>query len=100
MLRNSGSPVLYLDWDAGQRDILDLVQWLNEEHHAARSADVVDLSSRIASYGLAFRMQSAVRDAVDLSKETAGTKRLCGLDDKISARFGAHCLMLFHRWFS
>ena len=93
MLRNTGSPVLYLDGAVGQRDILDLVQGLNEEHRAARGADVDDLSSRIASYELAFRMQSAVPEAVDLSKETAATKRLYGLDDKISARFGAHCLM-------
>jgi len=93
MLRNTGSPLLYLDRSAGQRDILNLVQGLNQEHRAARGADVDDLSARIAAYELAFRMQSAVPDVVDLNKETAATKRLYGLDDKISARFGAHCLM-------
>jgi hypothetical protein len=98
VLRTAGSPVLYLDGpkDRGgpdQRAVLDLVQWLNEEHRAARGADVDDLSSRIASYELAFRMQSAVPDAVDLSKETAATKRLYGLDDKLSAKFGICCLI-------
>jgi uncharacterized protein (DUF1501 family) len=98
MLRNTGSPVLYLDAPekrsrSGQREILDLVQSLNEDHRSARGADVDDLSARIASYELAFRMQSAVPDAVDVSRETAATKRLYGLEDKISARFGAHCLM-------
>jgi len=98
VLRNAGSPVLYLDapdapTPAGQRKILDMVQWLNAEHRAARGQDVDDLSSRIASYELAFRMQSAVPDAVDLTKETKATKDLYGLGDPVSARFGANCLM-------
>jgi uncharacterized protein (DUF1501 family) len=98
VLRNAGSPVLYLDAPgkstaSGQREVLDLVQWLNGEHRAARGQDVDDLSSRIASYELAFRMQSAVPDAVDLAKETKATKDLYGLGDPLSARFGTNCLM-------
>src|SRR5262249_56142459 len=54
---------------------------------------VADVSTRIASYELAFRMQSAVPDAVDLSKETRATKKLYGLDDPMSARFGTSCLL-------
>jgi hypothetical protein len=73
--------------------VLDLVQWLNAEHRAARGRDVDDLSSRIASYELAFRMQSAVPDAVDLARETRATRALYGLDDPSSARFGADCLI-------
>jgi uncharacterized protein (DUF1501 family) len=104
VLRNAGSPILYLAAPAnndasgpgtgeGQREVLDLVQWLNRKHQAARGEDVDDLSSRIASYELAFRMQSAVPDAVDLSKVTKATKELYGLGDPVSARFGANCLM-------
>jgi uncharacterized protein (DUF1501 family) len=98
MLRNAGSPVLYLDSPEGnrntnQRDVIDLVQSLNDEHRATRGTDVDDLSARIASYELAFRMQSAVPDAVDLAKETAATKRLYGLDEPISAKFGTDCLI-------
>jgi uncharacterized protein (DUF1501 family) len=98
VLRNDGSPVLYLEAAgggaaAGQRDVVDLVQWLNQEHRTARGADVDDLSSRIASYELAFRMQSAVPDAVDLARETRATKELYGLNDPISARFGTDCLL-------
>ncbi len=109
LLRNSGSPVLYLDAPAphpspsplggegfgvrNPRDVLDLVQGLNAEHRAARGADVDDLSSRIASYELAFRMQSAVPEAVDLARETEATKRLYGLDDRMSAKFGTDCLI-------
>jgi hypothetical protein len=102
VLRNAGPPVLYLD-PAGQhkgaagrgRDVLEMVQWLNREHKAARGEGtaVDDLSSRIASYELAFRMQGAVPEAVDLNSETEATRRLYGLDDPISAKFGADCLM-------
>jgi uncharacterized protein (DUF1501 family) len=103
VLRNAGSPVLYLHEPAHrakeeergreQRDILDMVQWLNGEHRAARGRDVDDLSSRIAAYELAFRMQSAVPDAVDLTKETRATKERYGLNDPLSARFGTDCLI-------
>ena len=98
MLRNAGSPVLYLDAPSdgtsnGQREMLDMVQWLNKEHKAARGADVDDLSSRIASYELAYRMQSAVPDAVDLGKEPEAIKELYGLNDPLSARFGTGCLL-------
>ena len=77
----------------GQREVVDLVQSLNREHRAARGEDVDDLSSRIASYELAFRMQSAVPDAVDLGKESKATKELYGLGDSVSAKFGTDCLI-------
>jgi hypothetical protein len=98
VLRNAGSPVLYLDSRGrGGRDVLDLVQWLNHDHAAARGAgsgaEVDDLSSRIAAYELAFRMQSAVPEAVDLGRESPATRALYGLDDPIAGRFGASCLI-------
>jgi uncharacterized protein (DUF1501 family) len=98
VLRNAGSPVLYLDAPkgvpaSGKRDVLELVQWLNREHRAARGPEVDDLSSRIASYELAFRMQSAVPDAVNLTRETKATKELYGLNDPLSAKFGMDCLI-------
>src|SRR5262249_52786160 len=97
VLRNAGSPVLYLDAPGGtaadQREVLDLVQWLNRDHAASRGPDVDELNSRIAAYELAFRMQSAVPEAVDLTQETAATRRLYGLDDPVSARFGTSCLL-------
>ena len=40
-----------------------------------------ELSARIASYELAFRMQAEAPEAVDLSRETEETKRLYGLDE-------------------
>ncbi|HLH53658.1 MAG TPA: DUF1501 domain-containing protein [Verrucomicrobiae bacterium] len=95
ILRNSGSPVLYLkgaNQGLEQRRILDMAQWLNREHEAARPGDTADLDARITSYELAFRMQSAVPDAVDLSKESEATRELYGVDDEISGTYGRACL--------
>jgi hypothetical protein len=68
-----------------QRALLDYVQWLNQRHHEARAEDS-QLEARIASYELAFRMQSAAPEAVDLSRETQATRDLYG------PGFGATCL--------
>ena len=69
------------------------MQSQNREHRAARGADTDDLSSRIAAYELAFRMQSAVPEAVDLSRESRATKALYGLGDSVAPGFGASCLI-------
>jgi uncharacterized protein (DUF1501 family) len=98
VLRNTGSPLLYLDPPAGrsaddQRKIIDFTQSLNRAHAAARAGEADDLSARIASYELAFRMQAAVPDAVDLTTETKATKEMYGVDDPVSGRFGTFCLL-------
>ena len=46
-----------------------------------------ELSARIATYELAFRMQQHAPEAVDLARETAATKAAYGLDDKRCAHF-------------
>src|SRR5690349_15422820 len=76
------APVLDLRPSEGasaQRTKLDFVQELNRRHLAERGEDQ-DLEARIASYELAYRMQAAAPDAVDLARETAETRRLYGLD--------------------
>jgi uncharacterized protein (DUF1501 family) len=98
MLRGAGSPVLYLDRPKGNatrgsRAVIEMAQWLNREHRDARGQGVDDLSARIASYELAFRMQGAVPEAVDVARESAATRRLYGLDDSVSGRFGLNCLI-------
>jgi uncharacterized protein (DUF1501 family) len=55
--------------------------------------DGTDLSARIASYELAFRMQQHAPEAVDLCRETAETKALYGVDDPATAEFGTRCLL-------
>jgi hypothetical protein len=60
-----------------QREQLDLVRALNEEHLAARKADA-QLEARVRTFELAFRMQAEATDAFDLSRETHKTRELYG----------------------
>ena len=67
-----------------QRGTLDFAQWLNERHRSSRPGDS-DLEARIASYELAFRMQSTAPEAVDLASESKATRDLYG------SGFGERC---------
>ena len=94
-LRKGASPILNLKPPAEvsperQRRTLDLLRSMNET--GLDSSDS-ELSARIASYELAFRMQSHAPEAVDLSRETAAMRSAYGLDDKRSADFGTRCLL-------
>jgi hypothetical protein len=51
------------------------------------------IESAIANYELAFRMQTAVPELMDISRETAATRRLYGLDDRVTERYGHQCLI-------
>jgi hypothetical protein len=82
-----GSPEFSL---AQQRRTLDLLRVMNQTN---LDASDTELSARIASYELAFRMQSEAPEAVDLSRETAETRALYGLDDPKTAEFGTRCLL-------
>jgi hypothetical protein len=50
------------------------------------------LAARIKSYELAFRMQTAVPEALRFSDENEETRRLYGLDQDITRPFGEVCL--------
>jgi len=78
--------------EAEQRGKLDFLNELNRAHAASRRAQT-ELEARIASYELAFRMQAEAPEAVDLSKETAATQQLYGIDEKETADFGRMCLL-------
>ncbi len=75
---------------ARQRRTLDLLRSMDE---SGRDTDDTEVSARIASYELAFRMQSEAPDAVDLSRESAETRNLYGLDDPATNDFGTRCLL-------
>jgi hypothetical protein len=75
-----------------QRDQLNTLDALNELHHRGRPDDS-QLSARIASFELAFRMQIQAPEAFDVELETPETKKLYGLDDKMTETFGRQCLM-------
>jgi hypothetical protein len=75
-----------------QQAKLAMLQEINRQHQRNREVDT-ELEARIHSYELAFRMQSAAPEAVDLSQETEDTKAMYGLDDKETASFGKNCLL-------
>ena len=74
LFRSGPEPIVNLEPPAGmsfsrQRGMLDLLRSMNEQD--LDPADT-ELSARIASYELAFRMQSSAPEAVDLSRESDG----------------------------
>ena len=97
VFRASGTPILDLKpadgvSDEGQKQDLAFLGKLNAEHLAARPGDT-DLEARIAAYELAYRMQMTAPEAVDLSRESAATRALYGLDSPRTADFGRKCLL-------
>ncbi len=95
LLRPGANPILHLKPPAGmtpqrQRRMLDFLQQMNELD--AEPGDT-EAAARIGSYELAFRMQSAAPEAVDLTRETEATRKLYGLDQKRTAEFGTRCLL-------
>jgi hypothetical protein len=97
LLRSAGSPILDLkrpdDYsDGGQRDLLDTLQDYNRDHYDLCGGNSL-LASRIASYELAYKMQSTAPEAIDLADETPATLALYGLDRDVTRPFGRQCLL-------
>ena len=74
------------------REGLALLDRMNRDHRKGREADT-RLDARIASYELAARLQLSAPEALDLSRESAATKALYGLDDPSTEDFGRNCLV-------
>ena len=75
-----------------QRRLLDAMKEANQQHFAGRN-DNSELSARISSYELAYRMQEHAPEAVDLAQESEETKQLYGMDQPDTEEFGRRCLM-------
>jgi hypothetical protein len=75
-----------------QEQYLELTQMLNRRHQESRSSSL-DLDARIQNFELAANMQVEAMQQVDLSVESAATKKLYGLDNKITEKFGKQCLI-------
>jgi hypothetical protein len=93
LFRNQGEPVLNLTNPGGlppalQRKGLDALREINDEHY--RAIGDPEINSRIASYELAFRMQSAAPELIDLSKETRETLEMYGVGRPDKAISGTH----------
>ena len=78
--------------DSAQRRQLDFIAGLDADHQARHPAEA-DLLGRISSFELAYRMQMAAPEAVDISGEKRATKLLYGLDDIKSRSYGTQLLM-------
>jgi len=97
VLRAAGDPILDLNRPSGisremQRDVLDAIGDVNEAHRKPRG-DNSNLAARIASYELAYQMQSTAPEVVDISKEPAHIREMYGLDDPKTKDFGYRCLL-------
>jgi len=96
-LRTRGAPIQNLQRPDGlssrqQRIILDQLRQWNMAHRESRVGDS-RLDARIANYELAYRMQSAAPDLIDLSQETKATRKMYGLESEPTGGFGKMCLM-------
>jgi hypothetical protein len=93
LFRNKGEPVLNLNNPEGLDDILqkktiDALRDLNQQRHAEIKDP--EINSRIASYELAYRMQSAAPELIDLSGETKETLEMYGVGREDNPIQGPH----------
>jgi hypothetical protein len=96
-LRPGKAPVLHLAPpvrmdEQDQFAVLDFLRQENEEHRALRLMDD-ELTARINSYELAYRMQTAAPQLVDLGQESHATLKQYGVGDKDTNEFGTRCLL-------
>jgi hypothetical protein len=96
VMRSNGVPILDLNPPPGmsvatQRRLLDRLLEKNRVHQEPRQ-DNSNLAARIASYELAFKMQTSAPEAVDLEAETKATHELYGMDNPRTEDFGRKCL--------
>ncbi len=94
--RAGKDPVLYLTNPEGvsphvRRDMLDALGKLNG-YQAEQQLDP-EIDARVAQAEMAFRMQTSVPDATDLSSETEETFQLYGPDSKTPGTYAANCLL-------
>jgi len=76
--------------DRQQRAQLDLLKKLNRK---GQDDAEPDLAARIETFELAYRMQMAAPEAIDVTRETAATQNLYGLDNKKCTHFARQCLI-------
>jgi len=93
---STAAHVKYIDNPRWPQDVqrlqLDLMNAMNREHLATAQSEP-SLEARIESFELAYRMQSKMPEAQDLSQETAATIEMYGLNDPVTQDFGRQCLL-------
>jgi hypothetical protein len=96
-LKPSGDPIDNLNRpqelnESRQRAQLDLLSRLNKDHFDENPAEK-ELAARIESFELAYRMQSAAPEALDVDREPEHIQKSYGLDDDRCAHFARQCLI-------
>jgi len=91
------NPILYAEPPAGvtlrrERGKVDFINDLNRRY-ANRHQERDHIDAQIATYELAFRMQTSAPEVVDLSSETAETLRLYGMDRPETEKNARNCLL-------
>jgi hypothetical protein len=94
MFRTGARPVRNLDLPegvsfAGRRETVRLIRDLNQ----AAGAEDDDLAARLASYDLAFKMQTEAPEVFDLAGETKETLALYGVGVEPTDDYGRRCLL-------
>lgn len=94
--RSKGDPILHLSNPAGvtastQRARLDAIRDLNRLREEQTGDQ--EIASRIASYELAYRMQTHAPELVDFTRETKATQEMYGLNKETTRWFGSNCLL-------
>jgi hypothetical protein len=94
--RSGGDPVLYLSnpagmSESGRRRFLDDLSKMNQVE--IDEFGDPEISTRIAQYEMAYRMQTSVPELTDLSKEPARIFDLYGPDSRKPGTFAANCLL-------
>lgn len=97
LFQQEGAPILNLKQpetvgDRQQRGKLDLLAALNRRH-AAKHPHESELDARLESYELAYRMQAHAPEAIDLTKESEATKKLYGIGEEPTDRYGTNLLL-------
>jgi hypothetical protein len=77
---------------APQEQQLAYIHDLDREHLEQHPTES-DLDARIASFELAAKMQTAAKEAMDISSESAATRRLYGIGDGTTNDYGTRCLI-------
>ena len=94
--RAGGDPVLYLSNPPGydssaRRRYLDDLAKLNEVNQ--REIQDPEISTRIAQYEMAFRMQTSVPELTELSTEPESTFEMYGPDSRKPGSYAANCIL-------
>ncbi|MDQ6844655.1 MAG: DUF1501 domain-containing protein, partial [Bacteroidota bacterium] len=90
------NPVLYLNNHEGidkndRRKMLDVLAELNEE--SFKETNDPEIHAKVQQYELAYRMQTAVPEVTDLSKEPEDIIKLYGPDCLVPGTYAANCLL-------